>query len=478
MAKELSVVLTSNEGSETFNCPATENDLYKAVAERVSKLAVPNNIYINTVLGNAEYKVVKRGSFIKKGIEYPSMHIVEEYNSLNLPTGTYNECYLTCVNPESNNYKMYRMTPQPYGIDVTYGRIGTKPGEMYGERKVQTPYPLRMYWMLYYEKLSKGYVDQSDIFLKKNTSPKKVPVVADERTCSIELYRKLRKYAKKVVEEHLVSTNVTEAQVKKAKEIFKKLCCRKTINGFNKQLLELISVSPRNARYVDLLLAHDKSDFLYIIDREESLISAMEALVYIPENISNSASFKALGISVFEATDEQKQKVIGKLSPNLQGKVKSVYRVINKEHKERFNKYLEKEHVRHVKELWHGSRNENWLSIVKNGLQLNPDAVITGKMFGNGIYFAPSSDKSWNYTSGNGTYWARGTSDTAFMGLYATAYGHPLDVSCAGQYSQRIVKNNGKNCVHAHAGTQLRNDEIIFYAEEAMLLNYIVEFAA
>lgn len=32
------------------------------------------------------------------------------------------------------------------------------------------------------------------------------------------------------------------------------------------------------------------------------------------------------------------------------------------------------------------------------------------------------------------------------------------------------------NCVHAHAGSQLLNDEIIFYNESAMLLNYIVEF--
>ena len=99
-------------------------------------------------------------------------------------------------------------------------------------------------------------------------------------------------------------------------------------------------------------------------------------------------------------------------------------------------------------------------------------------MFGDGIYFAPSSDKSWGYTSSLGSFWAKGNSDTAFMGLYATAYGKPLDVSCAGKYTQRIVKNNGKNCVHAHAGVQLRNDEIIFYSEEALLLNYIVEFVA
>lgn len=469
--------LHSNEGTQTFTCKKDESSLYQEAAKRISQLAVPNSIWLETNIGNAHYKVVKRGSFIKKGVEYPSMHIVEESNTICLPCGTYPETYLTCVNPESNNYKYYWMIPGSDGVNVKYGRIGTQKGEMFGEKQVQTPYPSRMFWLLYYEKLSKGYVDQSDIYLNKTIASKKTNTVKDERPVSIELYKKLRSYAKKVVEEHLVNSAVTEAQVKKSRDIFKKLCNRKSINGFNKQLLELIAVSPRNARYVDSLLAHSKEDFKDIIYREETLISAMEALVGGPV-VTDSTSFKGLGISVYEATDEQKEKVIGKLSPTLQGKVKRVYRVINRQHQERFNSYLKKESVKRVKELWHGSRNENWLSIVRNGLQLHPDAVITGKMFGDGIYFAPSSDKSWGYTSGRGTYWAKGKDDVAFMGLYATAYGKPLDVNTAGQYSQRIVKNNGKNCVHAHAGTQLRNDEIIFYAEEAMLLNYIVEFAA
>ena len=60
--------------------------------------------------------------------------------------------------------------------------------------------------------------------------------------------------------------------------------------------------------------------------------------------------------------------------------------------------------------LWHGSRNENWMSIISNGLILNPNAVITGKMFGQGIYFAPKSRKSFGYTSYDGSYWARGNS--------------------------------------------------------------------
>ena len=141
-----------------------------------------------------------------------------------------------------------------------------------------------------------------------------------------------------------------------------------------------------------------------------------------------------------------------------------------------------------VKQFWHGSRNENWWSIVTNGLALNPNrfrsnVVITGKMFGNGLYFAPSSAKSFNYTSFRGTSWAGGTANTAFMALYATAYGTPYEVfswngNWAGYNYSRLQNDcKGAGCVHAKADKgMLRNDEVIFYNEDQTTINYIVEF--
>lgn len=155
-----------------------------------------------------------------------------------------------------------------------------------------------------------------------------------------------------------------------------------------------------------------------------------------------------------------------------------VHRVIPQEQQKKFDAYLKEHKIKKVMQLWHGSRNQNWMSIILNSLQLNPDAIITGKMFGSGIYFAPSSMKSWNYTSYRGTSWAGGNSDTAFMGLYAVAYGTPLDTdswSASIDYKQKTV-GGGYDCLHAHKGSALLNDEIIFYDEAAMVLNYIVEF--
>lgn len=154
-------------------------------------------------------------------------------------------------------------------------------------------------------------------------------------------------------------------------------------------------------------------------------------------------------------------------------------RVIPEKQAARFSKYIADNHIKTIKQFWHGSKNENWLSIVENGLSLNPHAAITGKMLGNGIYFAPSSLKSWNYTSHCGCYWTNGSSQYGIMGLYATAYGKPYDATNdIRQYTASELARGGYNCVHAKGGNgcYLRNDEVVYFSESAMCLNYIVVF--
>lgn len=78
--------------------------------------------------------------------------------------------------------------------------------------------------------------------------------------------------------------------------------------------------------------------------------------------------------------------------------------------------------------LWHGSRTENWISIIKNGLTTRPSSnvITTGSLFGSGIYFAPSPYKSYGYTSSTTAYWTRGDykkSDYGVMALCEVAVG-------------------------------------------------------
>lgn len=57
---------------------------------------------------------------------------------------------------------------------------------------------------------------------------------------------------------------------------------------------------------------------------------------------------------------------------------------------------------KNVKRLWHGTRVGNLLSIFKNGMQIisSKDNVVTGRMFGNGLYFSDVSTKALNYSLG------------------------------------------------------------------------------
>lgn len=467
----MNVEITWNEGTETLNLPAEESEFFRNVSEKLATLPIPNTATVSCPYGNAVYDIIK-----KSGTAF----IREDSNTIVLPgRTTYPEVYLTCINPQFNNYKYYRLTPKGDEVIATYGRIGAEKGDMYGERTYN--YPKRMFWVKYQEKLAKGYVDQSKVYLNtgkkgnKNAGTNTAVVTQDNIPANV-LYRLLRSFAKQYVEAACVTSHVTQGMVDASRKYLDILYKRKTVKGFNNSLLKLLTVCPRKVDNVRHLLAEKVADFSQIIDREETLLAAMEGLVN-DEMIqqSNSLIEGFHGIEVYIATDTQKKQVLEHLNPQLHNKVKNIYRVIPQDQQKRFNAYLKANKIHKVMQLWHGSRNENWLSIVENGLKLRPNAIITGKMFGHGIYFAPSSMKSWNYTSFKGTTWANGNSNTGFMALYATAYGEPLDVYAAQTFSQNTL--GGKNCVHAHAGAALRNDEIVYYSEDAMVINYLVEFS-
>lgn len=76
-------------------------------------------------------------------------------------------------------------------------------------------------------------------------------------------------------------------------------------------------------------------------------------------------------------------------------------------------------------QLWHGTRAHNVLSILKGGLIIPTSSggyTITGRMFGDGLYFSDQSSKSLNYAYG---YWSGGGGrhDNCFMLLADVAMG-------------------------------------------------------
>lgn len=127
---------------------------------------------------------------------------------------------------------------------------------------------------------------------------------------------------------------------------------------------------------------------------------------------------------------------------------------------------------------YHGTKNPNVWNILNTGLVTNPNASITGKMFGYGIYFAPRAKKSIGYTSLNGSYWAKGDDETGFLMVFKVAYKNPLDVYNYGNYGNFTIKDierTKNDALYAHKGTMLLNDEVVIYREEQCIPRYIIQ---
>ena len=369
---ELSIKMngTCSGFTETVSVNQTESDIWKEIGKRLLKAEVPSEIIASCSLGSASLNIRQRGTFVRDGITYPSMYVTVSYNNISVPADTYSEAYLTCVNPECNNYKFYHLRPTGSVINATYGRIGSQRGEAFGVKDLSQPYESYLYWVRYYEKISKGYVDQTEIYLspkKARKTAKKVKVEPTDETkpkinqLSAALYSQLKGYARHVVRQNLRNyENITAKQISKGKYFLRQMGQRVTVKGFNSQLKNLISISPRNTRDVSALFAKSVNDFAAIVQREENLLLAMEAMVQgekTPEYIVPEECFEAHGIKVLPATEKQKTDIMSRLSANLQGKVKNIYRVINPKQQERFDNYLKTENIKKVKMFWHGSRN-------------------------------------------------------------------------------------------------------------------------
>lgn len=488
------VEISWSDGSLTdrraVDLPDDESGFWRGASELLREVPIPCRMQIECELGGALLEVCERGCWYEDGVAKPSMYVREGFNGIKgLKPSSYEKRYLVCVNPESKggegSYKFYELeqSAEPGKVIAHYG-----PFEGHRGARGSVTYPSWLYWIRYAEKLTKGYRDRSREYLgakvgRTGEGPA-ASDVADGSTVSGRLYATLLRLAEGCCKANLrCGVDVTVEMAREARRCLNNMAMSKDIAKFNRWTRALIEVSPRLAHTVSTFFAKSDSDFARIIAREEGLVAAMEAVASSKKANARKGSrrsFSDLGIEVREVALADAPLVLGNLKGLPLSKVRRVYEVSPSKQGARFEAYREERGIspESSRWLWHGSRNENWFSIMENSLMLNPvSAVRTGAMFGPGIYFAPSCEKSWNYTSYRGTYWARGRADSAYMGLFECAYGDPWVVQSAGRYDLSDLDARGKDCVHAYAGCSgLRNEEIVFYDEAAMCIRYLVEF--
>ena len=394
--------------------------------------------------------------------------------------------HLVMVTAGANNNKYYDMTPHGDSWTATYGRIGSG-------SQTRT-YPMSQWNSKYNEKINKGYVDQTDLVkdLISTEKPKQSEYKEIENKVIAEIVDRLQAMARKAISENytISSNKVTQAMVDEAQTILTSLLSIDDKSEFNNTLLKLFTVIPRKMGSVRSYIAQDNTQFAKIISREQDLLDIMKGQVVQKQVIEevkddkplyDKTILEQLGLEFEECTVEDVARIKVALG-SCSDKYHKAWKVKNIRTQKRFDDFVKDNNIKDVRLLFHGSRNENWWSIINSGLVLRPtNAVITGKMFGYGIYYAPKAKKSLGYTSLSGSYWANGNSSSGFMALMDVAYGKPYDVHSfesrfhSFDYAALQKACPGANCLHAHEGSMLRNDEIIVYKEEQCTIKYLVE---
>lgn len=219
------------------------------------------------------------------------------------------------------------------------------------------------------------------------------------------------------------------------------------------------------------------------VDLLEQLEASLQAMLDAPPPVDEDQPIqdqRLFGYSIKPMEDKKKFKEIEQfyksqlnarhVSAKL--KLKAVYEMVNDDARSRYEARAKK--VGNEMRLWHGTRACNLLSIFKSGLIVprssNGNFTISGRMFGDGLYFSDQSTKSLNYSYG---YWGHGSYDTnCFMFLCDVAMGkmYTPPHSCDG-------KRAGYDSCFAQAQKSgVQNNEMIVYDIDQASLRYLCEF--
>jgi len=323
------------------------------------------------------------------------------------------------------------------------------------------------------------------------------------------LVQMLLALAKKVVEENF-SSNVlldvpSQEQFSEGERLLKVLAEGygfMDTREFNRILCEYFMVMPRRMKYLNDNLAKGKdrhgkklSDQDAALERakiasvEKDRFDILKSLVSGTPgedlDIRQTAT-EANGISIRGVTKDEEAWIQKHLAENA-SKYLRAWRIENHRTEKDFDDYCTKEHLidgKGIDHLFHGSRGENFWSIITNGLTVNPlNVVITGKAYGQGTYFAPDARKSLGYTDRLGSKWVNGGRETGLLGIYKVATGkrydgsHGCDSSLTWSKLQKICP--GAHCTWAESRySGFIMDEVIVYQDCQSTIEYLVEISA
>ena len=385
--------------------------------------------------------------------------------------------YLVKIDTKKNHNVFYKMIRQNDIFIIEYGRIGATP--------VVMKRPLFLWNETYEKKISEGYVDRTDMVTVKCQKETEYKEIEDEVINHFINYL-LQCANIKLKENYNISyKDVSQKMIDSAQDILFSMANNPTLEYIRKKLPELYVVIPRKMKDVADSLPKDEAQIPDVLLAEQNLLDIMTAKV-LDDVDRNEVSderktiLEAYNLDISEVTDKEEISLIKKyLSNESMHMFRRAFRVKNKKTDDRFYQYMKKYGYteKNIHYYYHGSVNENYWGLITQGQKLNPKAVITGKMFGYGLYYASRAKKSIQYTSLKGSYWKKGNLKTAYLAVYKVLYKNPLHVEVWKPQYETLTGNllYPHDALFAHAGASLINDEIIVYHENQATLQYIIE---
>lgn len=221
------------------------------------------------------------------------------------------------------------------------------------------------------------------------------------------------------------------------------------------------------------------------IQKENDILDGLDSSFAGLQNISPKKTKKRAAPKIFDVDMEiiTDGKIIDRINSYYKRtkrtmhtshryRLKTIYKINIKTVIEAFKNKGEK--VGNVKELFHGSRCSNVLSILRQGLIIPPASAshCTGRLAGNGCYGSDISSKALNYST---NFWGgRGSTDRIFMFLCDFAMGKMYRSKGYGDYR---TSKDGYDSTFMEGGKYgLHNNEMIVYDCGQVNLKYLLEF--
>lgn len=377
----------------------------------------------------------------------------------------------------------------PYRIYTEYGRMGKTPRQE--NRFYNSLYQAEdEYRDIVSKKKSKGYepiqVDDGFNFsqtvtVKTNKPKQDLSKINDSVLRLIgKLYREATSYVVSAISTPL--GKLSASQVQRGLEILQKI--EELLDNGQKDGYDFDRLSNQFYSVIPVIFGHKVdyrrfiiNDYVKLNERKD-LLGVMSSVVTAQDTLEQTLEdkYKSLNIKLKAVSSRSKEyKRICDYIKTSQGRnhhfdisVGEIFEVEDMVGHKDFNPYNVE-----VKELFHGSRNENILSIMQNSLKIKPkSAVHTGSMFGSGIYFANSASKSANYCWGFGGGGSR--NDSYYLFVCDVATGKIKEYEDAQPHLSSAPR--GYNSVMGKKGRSLYHDEFIVYKESQVKIKYIVEF--